>query len=99
MARWLIGAVFIGMVVLPAQARAQDDDDYSLEFAYTVLTKRSVIEREIEFKFNYEKGSEGRSFRMGRRPRVGDPAPVANRAGDPHRPAGPQGGPQRGRDR
>jgi Putative MetA-pathway of phenol degradation len=61
MARWLIGAVLIGMVVLPVQAWAQDDD-YSLEFAYTLLTKRSVIEREIEFKFNYEKGSEGRSF-------------------------------------
>jgi hypothetical protein len=61
MARWLIGAVLIGMLVLPGAARAQDDD-YSLEFAYTLLTKRSVIEREIEFKFNYEKGSDGRAF-------------------------------------
>src|SRR5262245_1824387 len=61
MTRWLVGMVLISMVVLPVQARAQDDD-YGLEFTYTLLTKRSVIERELEFKFNYEHGKEGRSF-------------------------------------
>ncbi len=61
MSRWLVGMALIGMVVMPVRARAQDDD-YSLEFAYTLLTKRSVIERELEFKFNYEHGRDGRSF-------------------------------------
>src|SRR5215510_1241490 len=62
MARWLAGVVLGCMLALPVGTWAQDSDDYSLEFAYTLLTKRSVIEREIEFKFDYEKGSEGSSF-------------------------------------
>jgi hypothetical protein len=61
MARWLIGAMLVGTLVLPGTVWAQDDD-YSLEFVYTLLTKRSVIEREVEFKFNWEKGRDGQSF-------------------------------------
>src|SRR5262245_58002393 len=62
MTRWLTTMALIAMLTLSTLPGWGQDDDYSIEFAYTLLTKRSVLERELEFKFNYEKNSDLKSF-------------------------------------
>src|SRR2546428_3120046 len=45
------------LVPLPAQAW---DDPPGISFFYPLLTRRPVIEREVEFTVNHEKGQDGR---------------------------------------
>lgn len=58
----VVGAAIVLAALVPGGARAQDSEDYNIEFEYTLLTKRSVLEREFEFHFDVEKGPEGRVF-------------------------------------
>ncbi|HET7343606.1 MAG TPA: hypothetical protein VFL90_19230 [Methylomirabilota bacterium] len=48
-------------VVAPAgPAAAGDDEEPTIEFFYSLVTRRPVVERELEFRFNHEKSREGR---------------------------------------
>jgi hypothetical protein len=51
------------LLAAPALAAAQDEEA-NIEFFYSLVTKRPVIEREIEFGFSHEKGDEGRETEM-----------------------------------
>ncbi len=41
-------------------AVAADDEEPTIEFFYPLLTRRPVVERELEFRFNHERGRGGR---------------------------------------
>src|SRR5262245_38782753 len=57
----LVAAVLLLVPALPAAAV---DEDPSLEFFYPVVTRRPVIERELELKFRHEKSSGGRETEL-----------------------------------
>jgi len=50
-----------GLLLLPpAAALAADYEEPDIEFFYPVVTRRPIVERELEFSLEYEKGDEGR---------------------------------------
>src|SRR5260370_16862314 len=65
-----VGAAFAtaaGAVLLLAlcpPAALGDDDEPQIEFFYPLVTRRPVIERELEFKLTHDKGREGRGTRL-----------------------------------
>jgi hypothetical protein len=56
--RWLCALLPMFMLLPAAPARAQEEPD--LEFFYPVVTRRPVIERELELRTQYEKNRDGR---------------------------------------
>jgi hypothetical protein len=58
-APWIIAALLLGCT--PAFA---EDEEPSLSFFYPLLTRRPVIERELEFKVVHTKGAEGRETEL-----------------------------------
>src|SRR5262245_28645890 len=62
----VLKGVLLGLVLLlsPAVAGAADEVDPDIEFFYPVVTRRPVVERELEFKVEYEKTREGRSTEL-----------------------------------
>jgi hypothetical protein len=59
---WCLAVVglFAATALLPRVSRAQADEEPNLEFAYTVVTKRPVLEREVELKVNFAKSRDAR---------------------------------------
>ena len=58
-----VACVVLALSLLPptGAARAADaDEEPTIEFFYPLLTRRPVVERELEFRFNHEKSREGR---------------------------------------
>ena len=56
------GVLLAVLVLLPAvPVRAADEEEPNLEFFYPVVTRRPVVERELELKIEHEKGREGRA--------------------------------------
>jgi hypothetical protein len=54
-----------GLLLLPAAgAFAADYEEPDIEFFYPVVTRRPVVERELEFSLEYEKGEEGREVEL-----------------------------------
>lgn len=49
--------LLIALLLCPVAARA--DEEPSLEFFYPLITRRPVIEREVEFAFQHSKSGEG----------------------------------------
>lgn len=64
LANSLVGLVLVLGALAPSVALAQDEEP-ELEFFYPLLTRRPVIEREVEFALQHEKGAEGRRTRVG----------------------------------
>jgi hypothetical protein len=56
---WLIVALLV-ISTAPTVAVAQTDEEPNLEFFYPLVTRRPVIEREVEFRVNHFKGVSGR---------------------------------------
>jgi hypothetical protein len=56
--RWLCALVLISVALPIPRAFAQEEP--TLEFFYPVVTRRPVIERELELRTRYEKGRDGR---------------------------------------
>lgn len=58
---WSIVAVAL-LLLLPSAASAASvlDEEASVKFFYPLVTRRPVIERELEFKFEHDRGDEGR---------------------------------------
>ena len=52
--------VLVLVLVCAPIAWAQDVEDPNVAFFYPLLTRRPVIERELEFRVNHEKGAAGR---------------------------------------
>jgi len=53
------------LLLLPAAtAFATDYEEPDIEFFYPVVTRRPVVERELEFKLEYEKNDEGREVEL-----------------------------------
>jgi Putative MetA-pathway of phenol degradation len=50
----------LGLVLAAAGASAGGDEEPTIEFFYPLVTRRPVVERELEFRFDHEKGREGR---------------------------------------
>ncbi|TMQ23655.1 MAG: hypothetical protein E6K82_10535 [Candidatus Rokuibacteriota bacterium] len=48
------------MVAVTPVAAGAADEEPTIEFFYPLVTRRPVVERELEFRFNHEKGREGR---------------------------------------
>ncbi len=60
--RRAVGVVLAAAVLLagaPALVRAEDEEP-NIEFTYPLVTRRPVIERELELRFKHEKSDEGR---------------------------------------
>lgn len=56
-----VGVLLFVLVLGPvASAGAADEEEFNLEFFYPLVTRRPVIERELEFKVAHTKGREGR---------------------------------------
>jgi hypothetical protein len=54
-----------GLLLVPAAAAyAADYEEPDIEFFYPVVTRRPVVERELEFSLEYEKGEEGREVEL-----------------------------------
>ena len=54
-----------GLLFLPvSRAIAQDYEEPDIEFFYPVVTRRPVVERELEFSLEYEKSTEGREVEL-----------------------------------
>ncbi len=51
------------VAALPVAARAADEEP-TLELFYPLVTRRPVVERELELRFNHEKGREGRASEL-----------------------------------
>lgn len=63
--RPLRGLLLALLVLVPAaSAVAADYEEANIEFLYPVVTRRPVIERELEFKIEHEKGREGRATEL-----------------------------------
>src|SRR5437773_12556733 len=61
--RGLCALVATSLLLLPATAAvAQEEPD--IEFFYPVVTRRPVIERELELRVKHEKGRDGRETEM-----------------------------------
>jgi hypothetical protein len=58
----LLAAMVLSLLPLPAHAW---DDPPGISFFYPLITRRPVIEREVEFTVEHEKGSGGRSTEVG----------------------------------
>jgi hypothetical protein len=57
--------LLIGLLLLPAvSAVAADYEEPDIEFFYPVVTRRPVVERELEFSLEYEKNDEGRQIEL-----------------------------------
>jgi len=57
--------LFTGLLLLPAiSAIAADYEEPDIEFFYPVVTRRPVVERELEFSLEYEKNDEGRQIEL-----------------------------------
>ena len=57
--------LFTGLLLLPAiSAIAADYEEPDIEFFYPVVTRRPVVERELEFSLEYEKNYEGRQIEL-----------------------------------
>ena len=54
------GALVIALLLLSAVPAAAEDEEPNIEFFYPVVTRRPVIERELELSVHHEKGREGR---------------------------------------
>ena len=59
MKRIYVGLTVLWLLTEPAMAVAQDVEEANLEFFYPIVTRRPVIERELEFKLEQSKGREG----------------------------------------
>jgi hypothetical protein len=59
--RWLC-ALAISSLLLPAGAALAQDEEPNLEFFYPVVTRRPVIERELELRTKYEKSGGNRGI-------------------------------------
>ena len=53
----LLGVIVFALVPLAASAA---DEEANIEFFYPLLTRRPVIERELELRFTHDKGRDGR---------------------------------------
>jgi hypothetical protein len=63
--RLLHALLLTGLLLGPAaSAIAADYEELDIEFLYPVVTRRPVIERELEFKLEYEKNEEGREVEL-----------------------------------
>src|SRR6266478_4972576 len=60
--RWLCALVATSFLLPPTAAVAQEEPD--IEFFYPVVTRRPVIERELELRVKHEKGRDGRETEM-----------------------------------
>jgi outer membrane putative beta-barrel porin/alpha-amylase len=56
--RWLTVLLAASLLAAPVLTAAEEEPD--IEFFYPVVTRRPVIERELEFKVTHEKGQDGR---------------------------------------
>jgi hypothetical protein len=56
--RWLTVLLAALLLVAPVVTAAEEEPD--IEFFYPVVTRRPVIERELEFKVTHAKGQDGR---------------------------------------
>jgi hypothetical protein len=56
--RWAVLAV--ALVALSPLAVRAEDEEASIEFFYPLVTRRPVIERELELRFSHDKGRDGR---------------------------------------
>jgi hypothetical protein len=59
MKRIYVGLTVLWLLTEPAMAVAQDVEEANLEFFYPIVTRRPVIERELEFKLEQSKSREG----------------------------------------
>jgi hypothetical protein len=50
----------LGLLLAAAAPAAAGDEEPTIEFFYSLVTRRPVVERELEFRFNHEKSREGR---------------------------------------
>jgi hypothetical protein len=63
--RLLRALLLDGLLLLPAAgAFAADYEEPDIEFFYPIVTRRPVVERELEFKLEYEKNEEGRQVEL-----------------------------------
>lgn len=63
--RLLQGWLCASLLFLPtATVIAADYEEPDIEFFYPVVTRRPVVERELEFKLEYEKGPDGRQAEL-----------------------------------
>jgi hypothetical protein len=63
--RRLRALLLVGVLLFPAAtALAADYEEPDIEFFYPVVTRRPVVERELEFSLEYEKGEEGREVEL-----------------------------------
>src|SRR5881628_1428911 len=60
--RWLCALVATSFLLPATAAVAQEEPD--IEFFYPVVTRRPVIERELELRVKHEKGRDGRETEM-----------------------------------
>jgi Putative MetA-pathway of phenol degradation len=60
----IVTLVLAAALMLPLSAAFAADEEPSLEFVYPLITKRAVVERELEFKLRHEKGREGRQTEL-----------------------------------
>ena len=58
------GALAIALLLLPALPAWAEDEEPNIEFFYPAVTRRPVIERELELSVRHEKGHDGRETEM-----------------------------------
>ncbi len=58
-ARWIVIAILM-LLLLPTAAVAADDEEPNVDFFYPLVTRRPVIERELELRVEHDKRSDGR---------------------------------------
>ena len=59
------GLLLASLLLRPATpALAADEEEANIEFFYPVVTRRPVVERELEFSVEHEKGREGRATEL-----------------------------------
>lgn len=55
-----VGTLVIALLLLSALPATAEDEEPNIEFFYPVVTRRPVIERELELNVRHEKGRDGR---------------------------------------
>jgi hypothetical protein len=56
----LLTILGVNLLLAAGGAAWAADEEPTIEFFYPLVTRRPVVERELEFRFNHEKGREGR---------------------------------------
>jgi hypothetical protein len=58
---FFVTSLGVTLLLSGAGLAAADDEEPTIEFFYPLTARRPVIERELEFRFNHDKGREGRA--------------------------------------